>query len=98
MRIYKRGNIYWCEFQADKKVYRYSCKTKDKALAREVATAINADAVRNKFDIPAKYKAEKTFSNVWEEYLKINSSNAAKWKNYIAKQFFNKFSSIKNVK
>ncbi|MHB1664534.1 MAG: tyrosine-type recombinase/integrase, partial [bacterium] len=70
MRIYKRGNIYWCEFQADKKVYRYSCKTKDKALAQEVAAALNADIVRSRFAIPAKYKAEKSFTVIWEEYIK----------------------------
>ncbi|MHB1664447.1 MAG: tyrosine-type recombinase/integrase [bacterium] len=98
MRLYKRGNIWWCEFRADKKHYQHSCKTKDKKLAEEVAAALQADIVRNKFNIPAKYKAEKSFLNIWEEYLKVNSSNAAKWKNYIAKQFINEFKkNIKNI-
>ncbi len=74
MRLYKRGNIYWCEFQVDKKIYRSSCKTKDKAVAQEVAAAIHGDTVRKKFDIPAKYKAEKIFAGVWDEYLKNQST------------------------
>ena len=74
MRIYKRGNIYWTEFIADNKRYQMSTKTKDKKLAEEIAAALQADVVRNKFNIPAKYKAEKVFSEVWEQYFKSQST------------------------
>ena len=70
MRIYKRGKTYWCEFELDKKRYQYSCKTKDKDVAEEVASAIHADAIRNRFNIPAKNKAERFFGEVWQEYYK----------------------------
>ena len=70
MRIYKRGNIYWTEFEVDNKRYQMSCKTKDKKLAGEIAAALQADTIRNKFNIPQKYKVEKVFSQVWEEYIK----------------------------
>ena len=69
MIIYKRGKTYWCAFELDKKRYQYSCKTKDKDVAEEVASAIHADTVRNRFDIPAKNKAERFFGEVWQEYL-----------------------------
>ncbi|MHB1645616.1 MAG: tyrosine-type recombinase/integrase [bacterium] len=74
MNIYKRGNIYWCKFRVDNKLYQYSCKTKDKKLAEEVAAAINADVVRKKFDIPVKYKAVKSFSDLFSNYLKTISN------------------------
>ena len=76
MRIYKRGNIYWTEFIVSNKRYQMSTRTKDKKLAEEIAAALQADVVRNKFNIPAKYKVEKTFKEVWEEY--VNSLNIAK--------------------
>ena len=76
MRIYKRGSTYWTEFIVDNKRYQLSCKTKDKKLAEEVAAALQSDVIRKKFDIPVKYKAEKTFKIVWNEY--INSYNVAK--------------------
>ena len=77
MRIYKRGQTYWCEFAVDKKRYQYSCKTKDKDVAEEVASAIHADIIRNRFDIPAKNKADRIFGEAWQEYLKLqgNSDN-----------------------
>ncbi|MHB1646717.1 MAG: tyrosine-type recombinase/integrase [bacterium] len=89
MRLYKRGNIWWCEFRADKKHYQYSCKTKDKKLAEEVAAALQADVVRSKFDIPAKYKAVKSFLDTWKEYLKNlnNSKKTIEDKNDNSKHF-----------
>ncbi len=74
MQLYKRGNIYWCKFRIDNKVYRYSCKTKDKSVAQEVAAAIHGDAVRKKFDIPVKYKMVKSFSELFSNYLKTISN------------------------
>ncbi|RZD15586.1 MAG: site-specific integrase [Candidatus Acididesulfobacter guangdongensis] len=76
MRIYKRGNIYWTEFEVDNKRYQMSTKTKDKKLAQEIAAALQADTIRNKFNIPQKYKVEKRFKEAWEEYVK--SLNVAK--------------------
>ena len=81
MRIYKRGNIYWTEFIVSNKRYQMSTKTKDKKLAEEVAAALQADVVRNKFNIPAKYKAEKVFSEVWEEYIKSLNNTPRNIKN-----------------
>ena len=68
MRIYKRGQTYWCEFELDKKRYQYSCKTQDKDIAEEVASAIHADSIRSRFNIPAKNKADRIFGEVWQEY------------------------------
>ncbi|MHB1665240.1 MAG: tyrosine-type recombinase/integrase [bacterium] len=98
MRLYKRGNIWWCEFRADKKHYQHSCKTKDKKLAEEVAAALQADIVRNKFDIPAKFKVVKSFLDTWKEYLKNlnNSKKTIEDKNDNSKHFLNIFEN-KNI-
>jgi hypothetical protein len=79
MRLYKRGNIYWREFQVDKKHYQYSCKTRDKIVAQKVAAAINADTIRNKFNIQAKYKPENIFLSVWKEYLKNQATEKKRY-------------------
>ena len=76
MRIYKRGSIYWTEFEVDNKRYQMSTRTKDKRLAGEIAAALQADTIRNKFNIPQKYKLEKRFKEVWGEY--VESLNLAK--------------------
>ncbi len=70
MNLYKRGNIWWCKFRVDNILHQYSCKTKDKNVAAEVAAALNADVVRSKFDIPVKYKTKKSFGDAWAEYIK----------------------------
>ena len=78
MRIYKRGQVYWCEFRLDNKHYQYSCKTKDKEIAKEVASAIHADMIRNRFNIPAKNTVKRCniFKDIlYDEY--INSCNIA---------------------
>ena len=75
MRIFTRGKTYWCEFEVDKKRYQYSCKTQDKDIAEEVASAIHADTIRNRFNIPAKNKAEFLFKNIYQEYLKVISNS-----------------------
>ena len=61
----------------DGKLHRYSCKTNDKTVAQEVAAALNADVVRNRFDIPVKYKKEYVFNNVWLEYISSAKGNNA---------------------
>lgn len=68
--IYKRGNIYWCEFMLDGKRYRYSCQTADKKVAEEVENAIRGEVVRGKFNLPSKYKDNPVFGEVFESYLK----------------------------
>ena len=65
MNIYKRGRVYWCKFIIDGKLCQHSCKTKDKEMAKEVASAIHADMIRNRFNIPAKNKAVYTFKEVF---------------------------------
>ena len=70
MNIFKRGQTYWCEFVVDKKRYRYSCKTQDKDIAEEVASAIHADSIKSRFNIPSKNKAEFLFKNIYQNYLK----------------------------
>ena len=89
MIIYKRGKMYWCAFELDKKRYQYSCKTKDKDVAEEVASAIHADTVRNRFNIPAKNKADRIFGEVWQEYLKTlnNAKGTLANKIFAAKHF-----------
>ena len=89
MRIYKRGSTYWTEFIVDNKRYQLSCRTKERRLAEEVAAALQADVVRNKFNIPAKFKAEKVFVAVFEEYLKTadNSKKTFESKKDASKHF-----------
>ena len=89
MRIYKRGSTYWTEFIVDNKRYQLSCKTKDKNLAGEIAAALQADVVRNKFNIPQKYKSEKKFISIFEEYLKTadNSKKTFESKKDASKHF-----------
>ena len=79
--LYKRGNIWWCKFMFDGKLRRYSCKTKDKTVAQEVAAALNADVVRNRFDIPVKYKKEYVFNDVWREYINSDMSSKSNIEN-----------------
>jgi hypothetical protein len=74
MRIYKRGNIFWCEFRIDSKHHQFSCRTKDKTVDQEVAFAIHSDLIRNKFNIPAKYQTERLFGNIFPEYMNNNSN------------------------
>ena len=89
MRLYKRGKTYWCAFEIDKKRYQYSYKTKDKDVAEEVASAMRADTIRNRFNIPAKNKADRIFGDIWQEYLKIlnNVKKTIINKNIAAKHF-----------
>ena len=75
MNVFKRGETYWCEFIVDKKRYRYSCKTKDKEVAEEIASIIHADIIRNKFNIPLKNISQRLFAETYQEYLK-NISNS----------------------
>ncbi|MDA8158692.1 MAG: tyrosine-type recombinase/integrase [Deltaproteobacteria bacterium] len=70
MNIYKRGQVYWCKFRIDNKLYQYSCKTKDKPVASEIAAAIYADTIRDRFNIPIKNKAVYNFKEVFTEYTK----------------------------
>ena len=74
MRIYKRGQVFWCEFRLDNKHYQYSCKTKDKETAQEIASAIHSDIVRNRFSLPAKNTGKYTLKEVWIEYFKSQST------------------------
>ena len=89
MRIFTRGKTYWCEFEVDKKRYQYSCKTQDKDIAEEVASAIHADTIRNRFNIPSKNKADRIFGEVWQEYLKTlnNAKGTLANKIFAAKHF-----------
>ena len=98
MRLYKRGNIWWAEFQVDKKTHRYSCKTRDKSVASDVAATIHADTVRQRFNVPAKFKPEYRFEDTWKEYYKslINSPGQIKNKEFAFRHFFPIFGN-KNV-
>ena len=75
MNIYKRGETYWVKFMIDGKLYQQSCKTKDKAVASEIAASIYADMIRNKFNIPVKNVSRRLFGETYQEYLK-NISNS----------------------
>ena len=78
MRVFKRGQTYWCEFEIDKKRFQYSCKTKDKAIAEDIASAMHADMIRNRFNIPPKNTVQRLFVETYQEYLK-NISNSREW-------------------
>ncbi len=70
MTIYKRGNIFWCKFRLDKKLYQFSCKTRDKRIAEEAAAATHADVIRKRFNLPQKFRTERLLGNIWQEYIK----------------------------
>ena len=87
--IYKRGNIYWCEFSLDGKRYRYSCQTADKKVAEEVENAIRGEIVRGKFDLPVKHKPKYTVKELFDEYIKLQTggSETTKLRQYVSKHF-----------
>ena len=99
MRIFTRGKTYWCEFEVDKKRYQYSCKTQDKDIAGEIASAIHTDIIRNRFNIPVKNKAERFFGEIWTEYRK-SANNVPKvlMNKDIAYKHFKSFFANKNIK
>ena len=85
--IYKRGNIYWCEFTIDGKRYRYSCQTADKRIAESVENSIRGEVVRDKYNLPLKHKPEILFDDTFNNYIEnqitaqstiTRSKNAAK--------------------
>ena len=67
MNIYKRGQVYWVKFIIDGKLYQHSCKTKDKETAQEIAAAIYADTIRDRFNLPVKYAPEYLFTETFKE-------------------------------
>ena len=85
--LYKRGNIWWTKFMLDGKLRRYSCKTNDKTVAQEVAAALNADVVRNRFDVPVKYKKECIFCDIWLEYIRFTNITITEYKSDRSKHF-----------
>ena len=89
MRIYKRGQVYWCEFRLDNKHYQYSCKTKQKEIAQEIASAIYADTIRNRFNLPVKNKSKILFSDFFKNYIDslINSPRTVINKTVESKHF-----------
>ncbi len=103
MNIYKRGNIYWCKFRLDNKLYQYSCKTKDKETAQEIASAIYADTIRGRFNIPGKntVTAEHIFEKVYQEYLENQTTAKATQdvRRFISKHFLPIFGNkeLKNI-
>ncbi len=99
MNIYKRGQVYWCKFSIDNKLYQYSCKTKEKEIAKEIASAIYADTIRNRFNLPVKYTIEYTFKEIFEEYIKNQTvSNGTKEVRINASKHFLKFFENKSIK
>ena len=101
MRIYKRGQVFWCEFRLDNKHYQYSCKTKDKETAQEIASAIYADTIRDRFNIPIKNAGKYTFKEVFTEYIGSQTVSFAtkELRTHMSKHFLPVFnnSDIKNI-
>ena len=93
MNLYRRGDTWWCRFWVDKRLFQYSCKTKNKVLAQEIAATLQADVIRENFDIPKKYRVKKPLQAIWEEYLKnlINVSTTLARKKVAAKHFLKVF-------
>ncbi len=70
MNIYKRGDTYWVKFMINGKLYQHSCRTQDKTVANEIATAIYTDTLRNQFNLPTRNKSVYIFKKVFIEYIK----------------------------
>ncbi len=94
--LYKRGNSkhYWYQFRLDGKQYRGSTKTEDKKLAEKIATAVESDYIRQKFELPGVIKNNHSLSTVWKEYLKNlnNAERTIKVKKWISIHFLPIFS------
>lgn len=92
--LYKRGNVYWCKFSIDGKLYRYSCQTADKKIAEEVENAILGEIVRGKYDLPLKYKPKVLFNEAYANYIKnlSNTKRTIRDKNNISSNFLRVFS------
>ena len=84
---YKRGNIYWYQIRLDGKQYQGSTKSKDKKLAQQIASGIEADLVRKKFSMPVK--SNYTFLTGWSQYVDSlnNSKKTIEVKGWISKHF-----------
>ena len=93
MNLYKRGQTWWCKFRVDNKLYQYSCRTRNKNEAQEIAAALHGDAVREIFNIPKKFKVVKNLKECWEEYLKslVNAKTTLARKKVAASHFINAF-------
>ena len=87
--LYKRGNIWWTKFNLSGKQYRFSCKTNDKTLAKEIELSIKSDIIRKRFEIPEKNKKKLFFLNLWQEYLEniMNDRNTIENKKFLSKHF-----------
>ena len=85
--IYKRGNIYWYQIRLDGKQYQGSTKSKDRKLAQQIASGIEADLVRKKFSMPVK--SNYTFLTAWSQYMDSlnNSKKTIEVKGWISKHF-----------
>ena len=84
---YKRGNIYWYQIRLDGKQYQGSTKSKDKKLAQQIASGIEADLVRKKFSMPVK--SNYTFLTAYSQYMDSlnNSKKTIEVKGWISKHF-----------
>ena len=76
MKVYLRGKTYWCEFEIDKKRYRFSTKSKDKRQAQEIASTIHADMLRKRFNMPLKAYEIIAFKDLWEGYIKSQTNTS----------------------
>ena len=87
--LYKRGNIWWTKFNLSGKQYRFSCKTNDKTLAKEIELSIKSDIIRKRFEIPEKNKKKLFFLNLWQEYFEniMNDRNTIENKKFLSKHF-----------
>ena len=85
--IYKRGNIYWYQVRLEGRQYQGSTKTGDKKLAQHIANTVEADLVRNKFNLPVKNNY--TFFTAWGQYIKslTNGKETIKNKQFAANHF-----------
>lgn len=83
MHLYKRGNVYWVEYEANGKRYRQSCKTGRRDVATTFMNAIKVaakmptfdDAVevlRRLYDKPNPGVVK--LASMWETYLQVARS------------------------
>ena len=100
--LYKRGNIWWTKFNLYGKQFRFSCKTNDKTLAKEIELSLKSDIIRKRFEIPEKNKGALVFGIVFKEYLKslANSKRTIDVKINASKHFIPVFKdkNINNIK
>ncbi len=71
----KGSEIWYYHICVDGKHYQGSCRTKDKKNAEQIANAIQTDIAREKTGLKTLIKKRLTFEDIFDEYLKSQTTS-----------------------